>query len=480
MNKRTQALLTATATALLLSTPIFAAPAYVPNSLKYSDAGIANAQGRSGSATGTARALLNRDGSTDVEVTTGNFDGAAPSGTLKHIQLKLGTDARNYNTDSSTFALHLTDRLARHSALQVQSTVYGADDHRTGVVTVDEIVKLRPDLAPGELNAPQQALLGVPVMISAVLEERNGDTGARANCVLYADGVEADRANGIWIDAGDSVVCSFEHAFATAGDKQLEVRLDSVTPADWNDANNSIAGSINIIDPATAMPEWTVNASDRAWTSWSKIIDPGYYENETTDSGFSVGLHFYGYVKQSALDYETVSVGYREVSGGTTFADSANMTFEYEGTTFYGRCKQFYEQGVRVNICTPGLPKNFPYEEGPTDLISIQASRFATDITYHSAGSQLRRDWETGEEYVYTWNNGFHQVQGLQKHYEGDSVELDVTLRDGANRVIAARPNIPLEPYEQHYDSPYVCWGSYCNGSYYHLTGRRGTQSFNW
>ncbi|HYO75683.1 MAG TPA: hypothetical protein VE010_04405, partial [Thermoanaerobaculia bacterium] len=243
---------------------------------------------------------------------------------------------------------------------------------------------------------------------------------------------------------------------------------------------NTLAGTVKIVDGgATPIPEWIVNANDRTWTRWSKMIDPGYYEDETTESGFAVGLHFYGYVKQADLDYDTVSIGYREVSGGTTFADSPSLTFETEGPTFYGKCKQFWEQGVRAIICTPALPKNFPYDEGPTDLISIQASRFATDITYHSAGSQWRRDWETGEEYLYTWNNGFHQVEGVQAHY-GDTLELDVTLRDGANRTFAARPNLQLESYEQHYDVPYVCWGAYCNGSSYHLTGKRGTQSFNW
>ena len=59
-----------------------------PNSRKYRDAGFHPATASAGSATISVRSLLGRSGTTDVEVTTGTFDGGAPTGTLSSVQVK--------------------------------------------------------------------------------------------------------------------------------------------------------------------------------------------------------------------------------------------------------------------------------------------------------------------------------------------------------------------------------------------------------
>jgi hypothetical protein len=481
MRLQSLSLLTAATAALLLSTPLLASPGLTPNSTKYRDSGIPYAKGRSGNAAVAARALLNRDGSSDLEVTTGDFDGTAPKGTLSKVQLKLGTGARNFDANGATFATHLDEHFSRHAGLQVQANVHDVDGNRTDVVTVTETVKLRPDVAPGSLDAPAQALAGTPLFINAVVDERNGDTGARANCVLRVDGQEVDRANGIWIDAGDSVTCSFDYAFTTPGDKQLEVRLEAVAPADWDDSNNSISGTIHIASAAAPIPEWIAQANERTWTSYRKVVDPGWEESETHETGFSSGTSFYGYVKQAAVDFATIRIGYREVSGGTTFADLESIPFSYEHTDSLGHCKNYYDQtsNLSFRLCSPGLPKNWPYDEGPTDLISINGARIATDITYQSEGRQWRGGWDDEPAGWYSWNSGYHQVEGNLAHF-GDSVELEVTVSDAANRVLQARPNIFLQPWEDHRERPYTCYGSFCNGESFHLSGKRGTQRFNW
>src|SRR5467141_2702065 len=59
-----------------------------PNSEKYRDSGFHPATGRSGSAVVSTRALLDKSGTTDVDVTTGTFDGGSAPGSLGMVQVK--------------------------------------------------------------------------------------------------------------------------------------------------------------------------------------------------------------------------------------------------------------------------------------------------------------------------------------------------------------------------------------------------------
>jgi hypothetical protein len=459
--------------AVLLSSTLFASPTLVHNSTKYRDSGIPNATGRSGTATITAQALLNRDGSTDLELTTGD------TGSIARVQLKLETGTRNYDgTAGNTFSLHLDDPLARHSVVQVQSNVRGIDGHRTDVVTVDETVKLRPDLVAAALDAPPRAFAGVPLTITGIAGERNGDTGARADCVLRVDGVEADRATGIWVDAGDSVTCQFEHTFEAAGDRLVELRLEGVAPGDWNDANNAVTQVLTVVAPS-AMPEWLANGIEETWQRYRKVDSP-FEHSETRDTGFRTASRFYGYVKQSAVDFDSLVLDYHEVSGGTVFVDAPGMTPFDEFTRGWQRCKEYQGDGSRFTLCSPGFPKNFPFDEGPTDLISIEGSRHSSDITYLSSGTSLSRGHPVPRGQWYSWNGDYTQFEGKQDHY-GPSIEMTVRVRDGVNAV-EARPSVVLVPFERHIDQPYQCGGGnvICRAESDHTVGKSGSTSFNW
>src|SRR5205085_343557 len=89
-------------------------------------------------------------------------------------------------------------------------------------------------------------MVDVPVTLLATVGEGNGDVGARTDCVLYVDGVEADRARGIWVDAGDQVSCAFLHTFTSEGDHALRVAAEGVNPADFDLSNNAAVGTIHI------------------------------------------------------------------------------------------------------------------------------------------------------------------------------------------------------------------------------------------
>lgn len=232
------------------------APTRFSNSVKYRDAGLKPASGRSGSATLTARALLGRDGVATLDVTTGAIDQPGAPGSLAKVQLKqfdpngLLQNTTNYTKTTGATAQYLLPARVRGSKIQVQANVTGIDPKRTDVVTITESVKLRPDLSVESVGAPAEAVRNTPVNISAVVTERNGDVGARGDCVLSVDGGEIDRAPGIWVDAGGTVSCVFRESFSTLGSKQLAVRMTGVNPGDFDVSNNAASASINIVNPA--------------------------------------------------------------------------------------------------------------------------------------------------------------------------------------------------------------------------------------
>src|ERR1051325_1336173 len=260
-----------------------------PNSEKYRDSGFQPATGRSGSATVSTRALLDKAGTTDVEITTGTFDGSPAPGTLRMVQVKASTPSGNSAfTDNHTglsagaTASFSYTTLPHGTSLQVQSAVDSSDGSRTDVVTLATAVHFRPDLVASRLDAAAQAPIGAAVNLQGFILERNGEVGARADCVLYVDGTAADRATGIWVDAGGMVACAMTHVFTEARTYSLELRVENVRPRDFDDANNSVSASITAVAPSGfstyAFQAWAV--TDSSWchavsnlTTWDGTVE---------------------------------------------------------------------------------------------------------------------------------------------------------------------------------------------------------------
>jgi hypothetical protein len=244
-----------------------------PNSRKYRDAGFHAATASAGSATVSVRSLLGRSGTTDVEVTTGTFDGGAATGTLSSVQVK-GYDASgaqlftstNNGLSVSTASFPYTG-LARGNRVQVKAVVRDVN----GSVTVNDVVHFRPDLVALRIDGPSQALIGTPVNFHAFIMERLGDLGARASCVLYVDGTAADRADGIWVDAGGVVACAMTYIFTGAGTHSLEVRVENVRPGDYDESNNRVTGSISIVQPGE-FRAFSLQAHSVVQDSWTRYI----------------------------------------------------------------------------------------------------------------------------------------------------------------------------------------------------------------
>ena len=157
-------------------------------------------------------------------------------GSLAKIQLKAydgNGDLLYTNNVSGISAPAVVVPLAsfdRGQALDIQANIRNVDNTRTDVVSVTAVGKLRPDLAVLHVDAPSNAPLGMPVHITATIVELNHDTGARATCVLSVDDRPVDRAEGIWVDAGDTVSCAFARAFTSGGLHQFQVDVTDVNP----------------------------------------------------------------------------------------------------------------------------------------------------------------------------------------------------------------------------------------------------------
>ncbi|MDE3153180.1 MAG: hypothetical protein KGL93_13110 [Gemmatimonadota bacterium] len=238
-----------------------------PNSEHYSDNGAKPATGRSGSAAIEARGLAAKDGSTLVEVTTGQLDaGTSGAGAFSKMQVKSLDDSgrvmhtENYSRLSSSYWSLNTMGLPDHSRLQLQANVGGIDPHRTDVVTVQTTVHKRPDLIVTGISHPAQAFTNRQIAIEGMVAEGNGEVGATTDCLLYVDGQLADQVLGMWVDAGTSVSCAFLTTIPTAGTHTLTVNAAHVVPGDWDTSNNSATSTIRIVPPTYDMT-WTLRAS---------------------------------------------------------------------------------------------------------------------------------------------------------------------------------------------------------------------------
>ncbi len=380
-------------------------PALQPNANRYKDTGSKPATGRSGSATLAARALLGKDGTTDVELTTGTLDApGAPPGNIAKVQLKVlngtGDVVLTRNDNGLVGGGYVDERvpgLSRHAPLQVQTNIEGIDAHRTDVVTTPLTVELRPDLAASDLRAPARAWQGNTVLVGATIKELNGDVGARASCVLGVDGQEVDHADGIWVDAGGTVSCRFAYRFPASGVHAIAVRAANVVPGDWDTTNNTVTGSIGIVTPVPV--EYSASASDvrthdesAGWSWWNQTYWQQYWWYWWWGNG---GYSTWTYASDSTYDYRT-DARYQSAQFDTWFGrgvsfplTKAVVTETSDGapvsqTDFSGQpadfvsgtesCVQSWNGSLAVYLCS----------DSTSGQTHVHAQRGAGDVTYHS------------------------------------------------------------------------------------------------
>lgn len=457
-----------------------------PNSLKYREASPAAATGRSGSASLSSRSLIGQDGLTTLEITTADLDSAAtPPGNIAKAQVKSFDGegevvfAQNYTglVGGGSFT-RTYSQFVRGQSLQVQANVRGIDGQRTDVVTVTHVVRRRPDLEAAELQAPTQALLGSIVNISAVVRELNSDTGARANCLLSVDGAIVDRADGIWVDAGDTVTCAFSHVFESLGTKQLQVRLANVTPGDWDAANHEKTATIQIVEASQPFNSATGNFYDYD-SRWDYRVTGSYQRADgtypaTTDWGYGSagreryqGASAWAYVA-GAVTVPSATIDFAFTRDGSAIlprrdiAVTVHSTHSGQGdgwswTSACGSGEDAPSNAHRVYGQVCSLRQTGPDGQvyGQTD---VYAQTYSGQVTYFSWQSGQR--W-SGDSWAGTWsyNYGHGPVVLGDPVIVGTSYSVTIGVSDGQSTY---RTTIPMSPSSLDYfqDPPQQCYAS--------------------
>ncbi len=433
-----------------------------PNSEKYRDSGFHPATGRSGTAVVSTRALIDKSGTTDVEVTTGAFDGEAPLAphTLVSAQVKAFgpsgrlafTDNHNGLSGEGTASFAYTT-LPHGTPLQVQTLAHDSDAARTDVVTVADTVHLRPDLVASHLEAPASAPIGAPVNLLAFILERNGEVGARADCVLYADGgsTPVDRADGIWVDAGGTVTCAMTHTFTEAGTHSLEVRVESVRPADFDDTNNSVTTSISVVAPsdfqAYSFQAWSV--VDSAWWHAVSTLTTSDGTVETWDQTYTrQGPEQYAIFDGIIPRMLTFPITFRgEMTTNGSTVNSVDLTHStgdwIDWQQAYCASSFSIDGGGDTYVCvyTGGYLAGYTF---------LQYDWWGADVRYHSEGYVT--SWDASGQLHQRWvSNDWSQVGPMVTFGPDFSSRLSVQGADDA-APLTAQATVPLEPIDLRFD----------------------------
>jgi len=395
------------------------------NSKHYRDSGLGNAQGRQGSAVLTTRSLLNKDGSTNVELTTGVLDTTATQpGAFGKVQFKpldMNGDAitaQNFTPLSTAggYYTFTTNVLHHNQQVQLQANITGIDK-RTDVATVIDSVRLRPDLTVSQLGFPSSALINTPVNIAATIRELNGDTGANANVVLAIDGTNVDSANGIWVDAGGTVSVAFTYTFTSTGSHTIQVTAGNVVPADYDTSNNSASGTINI----------TANnlSISGSFQDSSYAYQAGYEYKLVYDATGSV---LYDYVSQGneTWDSQIVWANFSSVNNGMLhFPATFKVVESMDGVTKFQNAGNLsgYDGGnwsYGWGFVDNGYSYVYSYSYNGSSEVYGAYYRYAGDVTYWS--NVYACDWwnwnpsgscsATNNNYYYSWNSSYQSSQG--------------------------------------------------------------------
>jgi hypothetical protein len=426
-------------------------PNFTRNTVKYRAQAYQHGSNRSGSASLAARALLGKDGQTALEVTTGELGATSAPGTISKLQVKLQDPnrvtqvAQNFNGLNGGATAHLTfGGRVRHSWVQVQGNIRGIDPRRTDVVTVSERVSLRPDIAATSLGGPEQARVNTSVVFSAAIGELNGDVGATTNCVLYIDGAEADRADGVWVAEGDHVSCDFMHTFAAVGAHTVRVAAEAVNPGDWDVANNSRETTIQIVSPQVSLHGSAYahqNHSEQyAWLrgTWSSDYGAGNYYDQSGEVYASQSASIYG-VGPAGMNVTQASMEFTVSSGGTELV-SVSGAMDWT----WGNCAHRWGDEEFVHVCSDGAST------------WVNAGHRAERATYFSRGySEEWSDWDGWYYYYSEYDYRGETDVGNFRPY-GTQVDLSLRVTDGA-KIYSAAPTITLTGFEDSWDGPESC-----------------------
>ena len=433
---------------------------------KYRDSGAPHATGRSGSARLAARALLGSDGVTRLLVTTGSVDDPdrAP-GELAKVQLKVyGPDGTRLSTlnfqrpTSGGSYEFLLPGLPHGARIEVQANVRGIDRNRTDVVNVTATVANAPRLAV-TIDPPAQVVAGSPTVITGTVRETGGGSGAYTSCVLYVDGVEVDRIDDVWVDAGDAVTCAFTTEFRP-GSHDVQIRLER--PSGDNTLIGQMptaSGQVNAVTPNPA-PTWTASVMDRTVKldlqydeTWTRPDGLTRVHNQNTgEAPRTQTMSVVGSVARAAsFPLTTVNVDVWSDAGhwhAGTWSGVAAGAPDAQGRSCTDQLVA--EQGAHFYLCSTG--------SGATGSTTFGYTRFAGTVTYHSVVFGRMWDEVASQETLWSWNNVSETYSGGgQMRLLGTAVNVRMEITDAVG-AIPVNASVPLSSFDSTATlAPYTC-----------------------
>ena len=431
--------------ACLLATAVSAET--FPNSIKYKDSSVPNAIAVSAVASIEARALLNRDDSTDVEVTTGSFEGDSPTGYLTKVKVGIPTaDGMlpvNFNhAESATFSGNVTGVISGN-VVTIDAQVRGLNegtDHATAQATVAK----RPDLAVLFVSLPSFPVKGRIARVRTAITETNHQLGARANARLLIDGVEVDRAENIWVNAGGRVNVTFAPILdAEDGQHEFTVVVDSVNPGDWDDSNNTLTEPGRVYNVLDEFYTWSATASETEFENYDYQKRP-WFEQTRLDQGVNQSFRLQGTVL-AVVNLETLTATASGVSDGNPLFAGSATDLSVRNTPVGTRCATSRSGNPDVVVC---------YRPS-TNVVDVDISYGNGDAVYRSWGWATRQNPWAPEEPMFTWDTTYEE-HSLQSRF-GSTVALSFTLDDGTNHWTAEPFIASLTSSATSSHMPYAC-----------------------
>jgi hypothetical protein len=440
------------------------------NSTQYRAQTLPHQSNRSGSATLTSRALIGKDGVTTLTVTTGQLDASGAPGSINKLQEKfldgnkrlLAT--KNYQTAGAVQTMTFPG-LIRRNFIQTQGNVGGIDGKRTDVVTITERINRRPDLTVTAVAAPDKAKPNEQFIVTANVQEANGDVGAYDDCVLYVDGTEAARINHQWVADGDMVNCAFRTSIATVGTHSLEVRSQNVNPGDWDLANNSKSASIEIVNPEVhlngTLQAWDYDYDYRQFYNYKYVYSYGdtyEYGYDNTQRQRSSQAYFYAYAYGQPGNNNITSVDMQFTSGGVSLGGLTASNLNS------GSCAYLYTNNGNtwLNMCSYD---GYSYVNGGTN---------SGRVVYYSY--QFQYNMDANGNYYYSYNygpNSSDNTWGNGNALAGDDVTLAFRSEGTSGTTLLANATLTMGSwndnyYYYYYNQPLTCTdGSYNYDWYY-------------
>lgn len=444
--------------------------ALMPNAVPYSDTEQKPSTGRAGSALVTARALIGRDMVTELELRAYAADSTRPA--QPSLQ-KVRVNATGYNGEalfeinhtglSGPSLVRTYPGLGWGQTLAVQANVTGIDPNRTDVVNATVPVLLRPDLGIF-LFLTGSARVGTPHTITAYVGEGNGQVGARADCVLYVDGVEEDRARDIWVDASGVVTCAFTHVFASEGTPLVKVAVENVRPGDWDTGNNTAQAAVVVVGADNYFSEAVASSG----TSYRHNHYASEWLDRTTGSGSQGTSEFTEeHWSQFALAYGGFNHGFSApltIHASQTSSGQPIHAFTIQLDSLGAGYSCFSRVDPSAAATFYGCTINTSYWRSTT----FRYDRNAGSVTYHSADYGRTWDGQTGDTYTYHRNFDFTSTTGTRAPF-GTSYTFSLRFVT-PDTTISTSLTLPLTYAESNAGGPDTFCSEYDSSTWFSRT----------